>query len=63
MIARDSKSYPYLAIAQHYGVDYGEVLKLADMCPFPVVFGIDWMDAVQDAHCDEQIRRGYEIQN
>lgn len=27
MIARDSNSYPYLAIAQHFGIDYGEVLK------------------------------------
>lgn len=30
MIARDSKSYPYLAIAQHYGVSYGEVLAYAE---------------------------------
>lgn len=30
MIARDSKSYPYLAIAQHYGVDYGEVLRYSE---------------------------------
>lgn len=30
MIARDSKSYPYLAIAQHYNVPYGEVLRLSN---------------------------------
>lgn len=30
MIARDSKSYPYLAIAQHYGVDYKIILEYAD---------------------------------
>ena len=30
MIARDSKSYPYLAIAQHYNVPYGEVLELSE---------------------------------
>ena len=30
MIARDSKSYPYLAIAQYYGVEYGEVLRYSD---------------------------------
>lgn len=30
MIARDSKSYPYLAIAQHYNVPYGEVLGLSE---------------------------------
>lgn len=29
MIARDSKSYPYLAIAQHYEVPYAEVLSLS----------------------------------
>lgn len=30
MIARDSKSYPYLAIAQYYGVPYAEVLLLSE---------------------------------
>lgn len=30
MIAHNSKSYPYLAIAQHYNVPYAEVLKYAD---------------------------------
>jgi hypothetical protein len=32
MIARDSKSYPYLAIAQHYDIPYAEVLNFADAC-------------------------------
>lgn len=27
MIALDSKSYPYLAVAQHYNIEYGEVLN------------------------------------
>jgi len=31
MIARDSKSYPYLAIAQHYDIPYGEVLFYSEM--------------------------------
>ncbi len=30
MIPLNSKSYPYLAIAQHYGIKYGEVLKFVD---------------------------------
>ena len=32
MIARDSKSYPYLAIAQHNNVPYAEVLKYSEGC-------------------------------
>jgi len=31
MIERFSKSYPYLAIAQHYNVSYAEVLFYADL--------------------------------
>jgi len=31
MIARDSTSYPFLAIAQHRGAGYGDVLVLADL--------------------------------
>jgi hypothetical protein len=30
MIDPNSKSYPYLAIAQRYGVPYAEVLKYSD---------------------------------
>lgn len=30
MIARDSKSYPYLAIAHYYRVDYGKLLCYSD---------------------------------
>jgi hypothetical protein len=30
MIDPNSTSYPYLAVAQHHGVPYGEVLALAD---------------------------------
>lgn len=29
-VARDTKSYPYLAIAQHYNVDYGKVLLYSE---------------------------------
>ena len=29
-IHRNSKSYPYLAIAQHYNVDYGQVLLYSE---------------------------------
>jgi hypothetical protein len=32
MIARNSASYPFLAVAQHYGVDYGVVLAYAGVC-------------------------------
>lgn len=35
MIARDSTSYPFLAIAQQYDVSYGEVLAYADFCERP----------------------------
>lgn len=31
MIAKDSKSYPYLAIAQHYNISYAEVLRYAEV--------------------------------
>lgn len=30
MIFDDTESYPYLAIARHFGVDYGLVLRAAD---------------------------------
>ena len=30
MIAKDSTSYPYLAIAQHYNVSYAEVLRYSE---------------------------------
>ena len=30
MIARNSKSYPYLAIAQHYGISYAKVLEMSN---------------------------------
>lgn len=32
MIARDSTSYPFLAVAQHHGADYGVVLAYAGVC-------------------------------
>lgn len=30
MISKDSRSYPYLAIAQHYNISYAEVLQYSD---------------------------------
>lgn len=30
MIALGSKSYPYLSVAHHYGIEYGEVLKFIE---------------------------------
>lgn len=51
-IARDSKSYPYLAIAQHYGVSYAEVLEYADLLDeydpkiLKIVLGNEWQDEV-----------------
>lgn len=32
-IPRDSRSYPYLALAQDLGLDYGHVLSYADALP------------------------------
>ena len=31
MIARDSKSYPFLALSRELGIDYGVVLRFADV--------------------------------
>lgn len=49
MIARDSKSYPYLAIAQYYEVPYEEVLKYSEEVTsgfaYPT-FGARWRQAV-----------------
>lgn len=46
MISIDSKSYPYLAIAQHYNVDYSKVLlfsdRLEDLEAETVITTIDW---------------------
>ena len=33
MIAKDSNSYPYLAVARHNGVPYADVLAYAEMIP------------------------------
>lgn len=49
MIARDSKSYPYLAIAQHYGIPYGVVLEYADNVDNEIAaptYGKPWREAV-----------------
>jgi len=46
MIAKDSRSYPYLAIAQHNDVPYAEVLRfsdwLEDLEAETVVTTLDW---------------------
>ena len=47
MIALDSKSYPYLAVAQHYDIDYGEVLKFVDELENgfkPKLSEVTWID-------------------
>jgi hypothetical protein len=33
MVAKDSTSYPYLAVAQHHGVPYSDVLAYAERVP------------------------------
>lgn len=49
MIARDSKSYPYLAIAQHCGVPYAEVLQYSDYIKeniYAPTYGVEWREKV-----------------
>lgn len=50
MIAKDSKSYPYLAIAQHYNITYAEVLRFSETnsckkggCPYTKWKAEVWM--------------------
>jgi hypothetical protein len=48
MISKDSTSYPYLAVAQHFNVPYAEVLKYSDhiqRVPPPPPYA-DWRMAV-----------------
>lgn len=55
MIARDSKSYPYLAIAQHYNVPYGEVLRFSETLDNLTPFNhIEWQWAVYDLEMDKR---------
>lgn len=61
MITLGSKSYPYLAIAQHYGIDYGEVLSFSDIVENKKL-ALDvslhkWQCAVLDAWYNERERR------
>jgi len=56
MIARNSKSYPYLAIAQHYDIPYGEVLRFSDMlkdCEAEVVIGLEWQEKVYEVYYEQ----------
>lgn len=46
MIAKDSTSYPYLAIAQHYNVSYAEVLVYSEKYNFNASPYIEWRLAV-----------------
>lgn len=52
MIDIESKSYPYLAIAQHYGVSYAEVLRfsdwLEDLDAEVVITTLEWQYKVFD---------------
>lgn len=55
MIARDSKSYPYLAIAQHYNIPYAEVLRFSETLDNLTPFNnIAWQWEVYDL---EKVKR------
>ena len=64
MIVIGSKSYPYLAVAQHYGIDYGKVLIYVDdletrnIVNYELVpLYTDWALATYDAYFNEMDRR------
>lgn len=60
MIALGSKSYPYLAVAQHYGIDYGKVLQYVDYLEIRYSQSppyTDWRISVLAAYNDEMQRR------
>lgn len=60
MIDRDSKSYPYLAVAQNYGIDYGKVLAFVDYLDayYPISAPYrDWRYSVWCKYQDEMQRR------
>ena len=54
-----SKSYPYLAVAKHYGIDYSEVLEMLSHMEegcYPVIKA-EWKMAVWNAYNNEMNRR------
>lgn len=62
MIALGSKSYPYLAVAQHYGIDYSEVLELVtklekNRIDLTRSVNEDWENATFVAFANERERR------
>lgn len=62
MIALISKSYPYLAVAQHYGIDYGEVLNLStklerNLISLTKSINEEWENATFVAFVNERERR------
>lgn len=60
MIAVDSVSYPYLAVAQHHGVPYHDVLAFVDVIEAkgtaPAIMSA-WRGATFQAWQNEQTRR------
>jgi hypothetical protein len=60
-------SFPYLQVAREHGVDYGEVLRLADFIDsdendknwpgMPAAFSAEWQVATLRAHSRERVRR------
>ena len=66
-IAIDSQSYPYLAVAQQLGMDYGAVLNFADRLDAIPYFDIDtfkpWQLRVYSAWTAEWKRRRQQTSN
>lgn len=52
-----SKSYPYLAVAKHYGIDYGVVLRILDKIENGWIACSEIEMAVLNAYDDEMNRR------
>ena len=57
-IAKDSTSYPYLAVAVHYNVPYGDVLHYVNRIPSATLQrSQEWQIAAWEAYDREQQRR------
>lgn len=60
MIALGSTSYPYLAVAQHYGISYSNVLEYVDVIEnrqIKFVPFVAWRRATFEAYQNEIDRR------
>lgn len=62
MIALYSKSYPYLSVAQYYGISYGEVLNLStklerNLISLTKSINEEWENATFVAFVNERERR------